>query len=261
MSERDEEHLQKLQDSLNQARILQQQRDAQIEEVRVELQRIALETAQKYQREVEALEPEGQRVMNEVIVPWFNNLVSSGTYDNLMEWERANEGHISLSGTILYYWPRSALGGTAQGADAYQSTAKFIIDHSYHSLEEAIRLHANSDEVWCAYFYLKNSPWNSKSRGVILDHDPTVGMGFASAMSRQFRRISTDPSSISRIYSAISPEVWIDFGKQIQNGDVWENIENSMKPRTRTHQVSSGTDLKERLKTVSGQYLQSKTWH
>lgn len=267
MAER-EEDLQKLEDVLTEAKSSQQQKDARIEEIRAELERIATETADKYQREVRALFPEGQRVMREVIEPWFSDLVTSGVYRDLMDWAKTNDRHVSLADTILYYWPEDAFKGVAQsrtGSKAYQSTAQFIVEHSYRSPEEAIKLHADSDEVWRAYFYLRNSKWDSKGNGVILDRDPTIGMGFGAAMNRQFRRVSTDASNIAGIFNTISPEVWIGFGQQIESGRVTENIENSLKPRPQTSDISqgmiSGSDYRDGMRVVHEEYLRSRQWH
>lgn len=262
MAERDE-GLKRIQENLTEARLLQQQKDIQLEEIRVELLRIATEAAEKYQREVTALQPEGQRAMREVIDPWFANLIASGTYGDLMEWVKTNDKHISLSDTILYYWPEDALAGVAQaraGVRAYLHTAQFIVEHYDHPLQEAIKIHADGDEVWQAYLYLRNSKWDSKGNGVILDRDPTIGMGFGAAMHRQFRRVSTDASNIAGIFNTISPEVWIGFSQQIENGKVWVNIENSMKPRTQTH-VELGAVYRDRMKSVHEEYLRNKQWH
>lgn len=267
MAER-EEDLPRLQAILAEAKLSQQQKHAGIEEIRVDLEIIALQAAEKYQREVKALLPDGQRVMREVIQPWFADLVASGTYRELMVWAKTNDDHLSLSDTILYYWPEDALKGAAQvraGSRAYLSKAQFIVEHSYRSPEEAIRLHADSDEVWRAHFYLRNSKWDSKGNGVILDCDPTIGMGFGAAMHRQFRQVSTDASNIAGLFNTISPEVWIGFGQQIESGRVMENIENSLKPRLRAHDISqptvSGSDYRERLKEVHEEYLRNRQWH
>lgn len=268
LTENDNEGLRKLQTDLEGAKLQQQQKDSQVEEIRIELVRITIEAAEKYQREVTALLPEGQRVMREVIEPWFYNLVASGIYRDLMEWVKTNDKRVSLSDTILYYWPEDALKGAAQaraGSRAYLHTAQFITEHSYSSLQEAIRLHADSDEVWRAYFYLRNSQWFSGGNGVILDRDPTIGMGFGAALHRQFRRVSADANNIAGIFNTISPEVWIGFGQQIESGRVVENIQNSMKPRPQTYNVSESriarSDYSERLKRVHDEYLRNRQWH
>lgn len=263
MAERKEE-LRKLQASLTEAKSLQQQKDARIEEIRVELERVALQAAEKYQREVRALLPEGQRVMREVIQDWFDDLIISGTYRDLMDWANINDRHVSLSDSILYYWPRRALEGAAQarsGRRTYLSKAQFIVENTYSSPEEAIRLHAYGDEVWQAYFDLRNSKWDSEGNGVVLDRDPTIGMGFAAAMGRQFRRLSTDANNMARIFYDISPEVWIGFGQQIESGRVTENIENSLKPRSHSQQTISGSDYGTRMRTVHDEYLRVRQWH
>ena len=268
MTENDSDDSSRLQASINEAKIQQKQKDSQIQEIRVDLVRIAAEATEKYQREVVALLPEGRRVMREIIEPWFVNIVTSGTYGDLMEWVKTNDRHISLSNTILFYWPDDAIKGTTQarvGAEAYLHTAQFITEHSYSSREEALRRHGDGDEVWRAYFYLRNSKWDSKGNGVILDRDPTIGMGFGAAMHRQFRRVSTDGGNIAGIFHTISPEVWIGFGQQIESGKVLDNIAHSMKPRPRIERIvepkNNATDYRVRLRMAHDNYLRDRQWH
>lgn len=232
MSERDQEELTRLKQNLARDRCQEEQKDTQVEGIRVQLERIARESVAKYQKEIEVTRPEAQKVINQVVQPWFTDLISSGTYAELLGWCRSHEKNIRLSDAIIYYWPEDALGVVAMGGNRlYEDTAKFIVeDYKRQDRQRGIQMHADGDEVWYAGFDLYGYRWD-KSEGVRIWRQPVVGMGFGFAMMARSYDISVDIQDVAASLDRISPEVWIKFGQQVEGGKVWEMISRSMKPR------------------------------
>lgn len=263
MSERDNEELTNLKQNLAKDRRQQERKGVQIEDIRVQLERIARESVAKYQRGVGATRPEAQATINQVIQPWFADLASSSTYAELLRWCRSHEDDIRLSDTIMYYWPEDALKALAKGDDRlYTDTARFVAEHYRgQDVQRGVQVHADGDEVWYTGFDLYSHKWD-KSEGVRIWRQPVVGMGFGFAMISRSYDIPIDAQNVTASLDKISPEVWIKFGQQIESGKVWEIIDRSMKPRKII--ISSPTETQRRREDdnrKSAEYLRTRQWH
>jgi len=262
MQERRNDEFERIQQSLAKDRRQQERKEGQIEEVSTQLEKIAGEAVAKYHSVVEAESPEAEATINQTIQPWFTNLISSGTYKDLLKWSKSNERGIRFSDPILYYWPRHALGEIAKGSsDRYRDKAEFILDYcKRQNIQQAVRTYADSDEVWYAGFELKKSGWG-KSDEVKIWRQPTVGNGFGFAMISSSYQISVDPENVASVFDQISPEVWTAFGRQIESGQVWKIIEQSIKPR-KVKAATLGESLSYAAddRRAAREYLQNRRW-
>lgn len=263
MLERDNEKLARLKQSLARDQRQQERRDTQVEGIRVQLERIARESVAKYQQEVEATRPEAQTAINQVIQPWFTDLISSGTYAELLRWCRSHEDDIRLSDTGMYYWPEDALKAVAKGGNRlYADTARFVAEHyKGQDIQRGIQVHADGDEVWYTDFDLYSHRWD-KSEGIRIWRQPVVGMGFGFAMIARSYDIPVDTQSVAASLDRISPEVWIKFGQQVESGKVWEIIDRSMKPRRIRVSTPEETQRhREDDRRRAEEYLRNRQWH
>lgn len=263
MSERDKEELGRLRRVLIKDQKGQQRKEDQAEVVRQELEKIARLAVAKYHREVEMALPETQRIVGQVIQPWFLELASSGIYGDLLNWSRSHKNNIRLSDAITYYWPEDALKAlTEVNSRPYLESAKFVVErYTGSALQRGIQTHADSDEVWYAGFELGHSRLE-RSEGVRIWRQPVVGAGFGFAMASNSYRIPIDIKSVAASLSLISPEVWIEFGQQIEGGKVWEVINQSMKPQKVKISTPEETQRhREADKKIAEEYLRNRQWY
>lgn len=263
MSERNNAELVRLKQNLAKDQHQQDYKGTQVESVRVQLEKIARESIAKYHREVETTRPEALIAINQVIQPWLIDLISSGTYAELLGWCRSHENGIRLSDTTMYYWPEDALKSVAKdGNRLYSDTARFVVEqYKGQNIQRGIQVHADGDEVWYSGFELESSKWE-KSEGVRIWREPMVGMGFGFAMISRSYGIPVDAQNVVASLDRISPEVWIKFGQQVETGDIWEIISRSMKPRK--IRVSSPEETqrhREDARRRAGEYIRSRQWH
>ncbi|MFH0936928.1 MAG: hypothetical protein V1808_01390 [Candidatus Daviesbacteria bacterium] len=231
MPERDKEELAKLKFDLAQDKLQQENKNNLVENIRKQLEKIARESVEKYHREVELIQPEAQKAIDQVIQPWFSDLISSGVYEELLRWCRTHKEEINLSEKISYYWPEDALKPIAKNEKKlYLDTAKFVAEHyKDQDLERGIQRHTDGDELWYSGFKIYHSGWN-KSEGIRIWRQPIVGMGFGFAMIARTYDILINPDNIFVSLKEISPAVWIKFSQQIESGKIWEIINGSLSP-------------------------------
>jgi hypothetical protein len=263
MKEKDNAELAKLRQNLANDQYLQDLQSVQIEGVRVQLERVARESVSKYSREVEATLPEAQRVIDQIIQPWFLDLLSAGTYAELLEWCKSHNESIRFSDTTIYYWPKRALRELEEKRTRpYLGTAQFVVErYSPREIQKGIGIHSDGGEAWYAGFDLKNSRWGDKN-GVHIWRQPLVGMGFGYAMMASLYNVPVDVENISSARDDISPEVWINFGQQIESGKVWEAINQSMKPRRVVTATREETKrYREEDAKRAAEYLRTRSWY
>ena len=263
MSERNNDELAKLRNSLANNQRQQEQRNVESENIRLQLERIARESTAKYQREIEATRHEAQTAITQVIQPWFSDLITSGAYADLQRWCNSQERDVRLSETIIYYWPEDALNVLAKGSSKpYSSTAQFVsTNYRGKSLPSGIEKHADGDEAWYAGFELESGNWG-KSNGIKIWRQPVAGMGYGFAMIRKSYELAVDPHSVISSLDTISPEVWVKFGQQIENGAVWKTIERSMLPRRVTAAAPiQGNKYRAEQRLIAEEYLRTRQWH
>lgn len=222
---------------------------------------VARKFVDNYHNEVKVLLPQAQETISGVIQPWFEELVSSGTYSEILDWSTAHEQTVSLSNTLLYYWPENALKELAESDEEKLSYARFALKHSTDKkIEQDFKSDFDWDQVWYAGFELFTNKRN-KNDGVKIWRQPTIGMGFGFAMMRGRYDIFVDPNNIAASLKKISPEVWIKFGEQIESGEVWKTIKNSLKPKSTILETEDGNTFRERMRVVADKYLKERVWH
>lgn len=264
MKERENDAFKRIEQQLSKDQRHQQQRAKRAEKVRIQMEQTARGAVARYQREVKTQRPDAEQTITSIIQPWFSELVTSGRYDALLQWSTDHGGEeIRLSESILYYWPEDALKALRKGGNTlYKDTAEFVVDHYKGSeTSHGIEIHADSDEVWYAGFELKTNRWD-KTEGVRIWRQPVVGMGFGFAMISTSYDIPVDVSDIASSLESISPEVWIEFGQQIENGKALKAIEQSLKPRKLkiSGPEEAGKRSEEAHRTAQ-QYFQNRKWH
>ncbi len=263
MHERDRDGIRRIQQNLVENKGQQEQKSSRVEGVRRELVRIANETKAKYKREEEAMRPDAEVAVKEIIQPWFSDLIASGTYEDLLRWSRFNEYNVYLSETILYYWPNRALKEIASGdSKLYKDKAEFVVERYKGSdIKKGIQSHADRDNVWHAGFKMGRGRWRDNTDGLRIWRWPVVGGGFAFSQSAIYYEIPVNEHSVAFFLDRISPEVWVEFGKQIESGKAWDAIERSMKPKKRASAREATERDVEEEKRVAQEYLRNRQWH
>jgi hypothetical protein len=254
MAEREHDAFRRIRQNLARDRREDRQKLSQVEEVRLQLEAIAKQTAAKYQREVEATRPEAEEAVNQIIQPWFSELISSGTYAELARWSRSRRD-VHLSDSIIHYWPKKALweDGRVAGKKPYQFTAEFVVEHNQQDIQRGIQLQPSGDEVWYAGFKLAGR--NSAT----IWREPVGGGGYG--FSHERYAIHLNAQEINSSFDDISPEVWLEFGKQIENGQALGSIERSMRPRREKEETIDGATYRESGRRIVENYLRNRRWH
>ena len=242
------------------------------EQVRQELENRARQAVEKYQQELEELTPLAKEKIGNIVQPWFNGLVQDGTYDQLLEWLRSHDGRdISVSDSILYYWPDKAFQGFEYSErlkeKPFEGNASFIVGR-YEDYQQGIEKHqAGVDEVWSARFNIGGGVFHGKShKGLYISQWPILGGGLGFAVNRSLNlRIPVDIENITAGIPLIHPEVWIGFADQVENGTALQVLQESLIPKPiRVLDVDSDVDMAEhaeferRSHTRREEYLREK---
>lgn len=208
-------------------------RASQQERIRQQLEAIARDAVGRYEEAFEALLPQAEEKVSTVIQPWFQQLADSGTYDKLLDWVKGNEEEdegddISLSKSILYIWPNGAIRELRAGRKPFDSTASFIVKEHKDESVGIERHKRGDDEVWRANFLLG---YSDRHQGIYITRWPTIGAGYGFSVGRaRSLEIPVDHLNVQASLRSISPEVWIGFAGQIESGQAWRFIQESLKP-------------------------------
>jgi len=238
------------------------------EQVRQELENRARQAVEKYQQELEELTPLAKEKIGNIVQPWFNGLVQDGTYDQLLEWLRSHDGKdISVSDSILYYWPDKAFRGFEYSErlkeKPFEGDASFIVKR-YEDCQQGIEKHqAGVDEVWSAKFKIGGGVFNGKSHtGLYISQWPVVGGSMAFAIDRALSlRIPVNIGNVATSIPSIHPEVWIGFADQIENGTALQLLQESLIPKLiRIVDVDSAehAELERRSHARREEYLKAR---
>jgi len=253
MAEQDRESLRKfLAEEAEKYQRLSQSQEA----VRQELEKRARQAIEKYQQEFEELTLLAKEKVGEIIQPWFDDLVQDGTYDQLLKWQKAhNDRTISVSDSILYYWPDGAFRGFEYSEELeekpFEGDAEFIVEE-YENHQQGIEKHQSGvDEVWSARF---NIGWGG---GLYISQSPSLGGGYGFTAIE----IPLDVKNISAKIPSIHPEVWIGFADQVESGKDQGILQESLIPKpTRVLRVGSAehAELERRSHARREEYLRAK---
>lgn len=236
-----------------------QRRESYSGQISAELRAIAEQAVARYRRIVDTEHDNAVQMINEVIQPWFTQLVQTDTIDSLSRSQRHVGSPVRFSEAIIHYWPRKALQ-RLDGDDSltYSELAAHILSfHGTHDISKWVKWYADSDEVWYAGIQLEHS-WRG-STGVKIWRQPTIGAGFAFAHQAHKYDIHLDVHNIQGSIAAISPEVWVAFGQQIASGQVWDTIAASLQPQRTA--VISRSEYEQRTYADRQKYLQDRQWY
>lgn len=152
---------------------------------------------------------------------------------------------MNISGNILYLWPDRAMRGLAESS----SNASFILrEYKPRDLEKGISVfERRNDEVWSARFNIRITDYIKPINGLCIDQWPHLGGSFAFAKGRSKQLVvPLDIENLLPSVTKISPEVWIGFADQIENGNVWKVIESYLNPKKESSGRSREVDRSER---------------
>jgi hypothetical protein len=152
-----------------------------------------------------------------------------------LEWlKRTDKRSVSVSDSILYYWPDKAFRGFEHSEmlkeKPFEGDANFIISQ-YEDYQQGIEKHqAGVDELWNARFNIGGGVFHSKShKGLYISQWPIVGEGIGFAVGRSLNlRIPVDIENIAAGIPLIHPEVWIGFADQVENGKALQVLQESL---------------------------------
>ena len=258
MTEQDRRQLQNFlaEEAEKQSRLKQSQ-----EQVRQELENRARQAIEKYKQELEELTPIAKEKVTTIIQPWFDELVRDGTYDQLLEWQKAHDARdILVSDSILYYWPDKALRGFRQsegdGKKPFEFAAEYVVEN-YKDHQEGIEKHQDGvDEVWSARFHIAPV-------GSYIAQWPMVGGGYNFAVSRsRDLEIAMDVKNIGARIPYIHPDVWLGFADQIENGKAMNVLKESLLTKPIRVVEYGSTERKNNAReheTRRAEYLKART--
>ncbi len=220
-----------------------QQRSIELMTKRVN--KAAQEEVERYVERNKKLAPVALEKIESTIQPFFNSLIETGVFSNLLSWAKRdrigfNGNDVQLSNSILYSWPKKALANKDN-----KMIAEIIIESKSRSEEDAFRSHTNFDEVWRAGFHINDE------KGLHISRWPGGGgsYAFAVGMARGLE-IKVDHRDISLAMDLISPEVWIGFANQVEDGTAISKIEDSLKPRVVKIPVSGSNYRADMMRLV-----------
>ncbi len=189
--------------------------------------KVAQEEVGRYLERNKKLAPIAQDKIENTIQPFFNSLNDAGIFSNLQNyWEKKdkigfNRNDVQLSDSILYSWPRNAL----IGKDHKMIAGIIVKNREERSPEEAFKAYTDYDEVWRAGFHIDDK------KGLHISRWPGNGGSFAFAVGMaDGLEIKVDHNDVGRSMNSISPEVWIGFANQVEDGTAIRRIEESLKP-------------------------------
>lgn len=237
MTEQDRESLKNfLAEEAEKARLAKQAQ----EQVRQELEKRARQAIEQYKQECKELRPLAEKKVQNIVQPWFKGLVQDGTYDQLLEWLRIHDGRgLSVSDSILYYWPDKAFRGfrysEEMGQKPFQGDANYIVKNNTDYQAGIERLQSGVDEVWSAGFHI------GRRTGLYISQWPIIGGGYGLAVGRaRDLEIPVDVENIRVTIPSIHPDVWIGFANQVENRTPLRVLQESLIPKPiRTIDVDS----------------------
>lgn len=231
------------------------------EQVRQELEKRARQAIEQYKQEYEELQPLAKEKVENIVQPWFNSLVQDGTYEQLIEFLKTHDGRdLSVSDSILYYWPDKAFWGfrysQKTGQEPFQGDANYIVKNHKDYETGMERLQSGVDEIWSAGFHI------GRRAGLYISQWPIIGEGYGFAVGRAGDlEIPVDVESIKTAIPSIHPDAWIGFANQVENGKALKVLQESLIPKPiRSIHVGSAeyTEIVRRDLARREQYLRVK---
>ncbi len=234
------------------------------EEIRWRLVEMANLEIQRYEKQFEELLPQAKSAIGETIQPWFDKLHESGIYNSIKEWVAVDKSRLSgnlihLTDDILYLWPkRSQAELSSESKKPYNSSAKFILDYQKEDIETQLSKLADRNEVWEANFHIGDARLSGNYDDLYISRWPTIGAGWAFAISADKYHIPVSPNNIIDSVEKISPEVWIGFAQQIKKGKTKRYLNDSLKPKEISTKVEDGNVYRSRHAASRDRYLKNK---
>ena len=202
-----------------------------VESARIKLTEAALLKSEAYSAYVREIVPLADAALNQIIYPWWQEFKHSTLSKQIVSVlsDQSFSFHLNLSEQIAYYWPDKIIDELAS-AQPFKSEAIDAANHrsqgqSLELLFEEFKKPKPAD-AWTGYFHfsgfkndyqqLSFKPWNKAQQC------------WAFAIGAQRLKVSLDPlENPQAIFTNFNPMVYVEFGKQIEEGKVWEVLEQS----------------------------------
>lgn len=242
--------------------------DQRQEQIRQALEQRARAILNAYEEEWKLLEPTALEQIRTVIQPWFDDLVSSGNYERLLQLVEAKRSqgrsNIPLARSIPYIWPRD-LYRELQESLPYAYSAKSISGKDDQpDLAELSDPSSEHISVWEAGFQLSSDAYAPKDdfQKLRIWRQPTEGLGYGWGMSQSNYFIPVDVQSIEASIQQIHPEVWTGFAAEIAAGRADERLQAWAKrlsdPRPRQVVYQTSADANREAGATRASYLISR---
>ncbi len=211
----------------------QQERRARLHHARGLLLEAAQTRLGAYEARVAEKTPEAVERFETVIRPFVEELVDSGVYERIQQWQEKRLGSLRLNDPITYTWPDTLYDAIdkagKQGQDPFKWAAEDVIKEgtTRKPLEQLAieKIAQYGRSAWSANIYVPSSDYV----GLYITQWPVGGGGCGFHGDRYKRRlvIGKDPVSLPDI----NPEVFLTFADQVKTGRVFENIEGEIRRR------------------------------
>lgn len=202
-----------------------------VESARLKLTEAATFKSEAYSAYVREITPLADTALKQIIYPWWQEFKHSSLSRQIVSVlaDQSFSFHLNLSEQIAYYWPDKTIDELASTMP-FKSEAVDAADHGSQGLSLELLIEEfkkpKPADAWTGYFnfsgfnndyqQLSFKPWN-KAREC-----------WAFAIGVQRLKVSLDPlENPQAIYTNVNPMVYVEFGKQIEEGKVWEVLEQS----------------------------------
>lgn len=215
----------------------QQPRKNQQEEIRQQLVAHAQSAIDRYQAEYAEALPQANEQLERTITPWWRDFQTSNTYREIVDILRHKASFVlDVSESITYFWPRWAFKEFHEAGELKERPFRYaaesvLEDHEDKgkSIEDGIKGKAQryNNELWIANFHF--SGLGDSDHRLYISRWPEAGAGFVFAMTSSGYHINLEPPEPEGVTTKINPNVLIEFANQIQRGQVWQVLQQSVR--------------------------------
>lgn len=176
--------------------------------------------------------PEAEQQLNDVVKPWWDGVVSSGIFDQVLAWGRARRiRQIRVSDTTTFLAPygrHMELNHSLQfGGKPFEFTVRELIANSDSQLSpgELLRLSGREDR-WGVHFSIgerRTMRTEVIDTGLYAVHNAQYsGNHYGSGAE-----VLIHPSRPGNVWESVYPVCVIAFAGEIRSGAVWSHLERS----------------------------------